>query len=225
LTPGSFVFTTNGEFGGLVIDDAGERAIVGADVLQIEIDRVRNLAPGVAGHLGVEVQPLSPAIAAVTGATGGVVVTWVDAQGPAAGTIAAGDVIEEANGERVTAEQWRVRTARLEAGATVTLRVRRGGEMRELALVAAARDALEATGLGLVMRALPAVGSEVVHVGPSSAGRRAGIEAGDVITLAGEVQAPTPADVRRAYSSSADGRGVLLALTRGPTNQVVALQR
>ena len=107
LEPGSFVFTTAGDFAGLVIDDAGGRAIVGADVLQLEIARLRERRSGAPGQLGVEVQPLSPTVAKVTGATGGIVVTWVDPDGAAADVLATGDVIEEANGERLTADSWR----------------------------------------------------------------------------------------------------------------------
>jgi S1-C subfamily serine protease len=65
----------------------------------------------------------------------------------------------------------------------------------------------------------------VLHVVPSTAAQRAGIEAGDVITLAGEIEMPSPGQVRGAYASSEAGHGVLLALTRGTTHKVVVLLR
>jgi hypothetical protein len=225
LSPGSFVFTLGGDFAGLVIDDGGERAIVGGDALQAEIDRLRSVPPRTPGYLGVEVQALSPAVAAVTGATGGVVVTWVDPDGAAAGAIGVGDVIEEANGERLALEQWAVRIARLSAGATVTVRARRGGEMREVALVARAREPSVAAQLGLILRTVPGVGSEVIRVMPSAAAQRAGIEPGDVITMAGDTKTPTAAQVRGTYASGGTDRGVLLALTRGAVHRVVVLER
>ncbi|HEY6360586.1 MAG TPA: PDZ domain-containing protein [Vicinamibacterales bacterium] len=225
LEPGSFVFTTGGDFAGLVVDDAGERTIVGGDVLQAEIDRLRDRGPRAPGQLGVAVQPLSPAVAAVTGATGGVVVTWVDPQGAAAGVIAAGDVIEEADGERLTAEAWAVRAARVAPGETVTVGLRRGGAMREVALVAGTAEQSSVPALGLTMRALPGVGSEVLRVTPFAAAQRAGIEPGDVITLAGGTPAPTPGHVRTAYASTRDGGAVLLALARGLTHRVVVLRQ
>ena len=142
-----------------------------------------------------------------------------------AGAVSTGDVIEEANGERVTPEEWAVRTARLAAGDTITLRVRGDGQMREVVLVARVRESTNAEGLGLIMRSLPGVGTEVVHVLPLTAAHRAGVEPGDVITRAGQRHAPTPGEVRSAYASGEDGRGVLLALTRGSGHRVVVLQR
>jgi S1-C subfamily serine protease len=224
LEPGAFVFTAGGDFAGLVIDDANGPAIVGGDVLTAEIDRLRTRPTSEPGQLGIDVQPLTPQLANATGSAGGVVVAWVDPQGPAAGSLIAGDVIEEVNGERLTMDYWTVRTNRLAAGETVTLRVRRGA-MREVAIVAGALDPPTVADLGLTMRALPGIGAEVVHLVPLAAAQRSGLEPGDVITLAGETEAPTPAQIRAAYAAQPEGRGVLLALVRGSARRVVALER
>ena len=223
LEPGSFVYTTGGDFAGLVIDDANGPAIVGGDLLTAEIDRLRKRATSAPGQLGIDVQPLTPAVAHATGSAGGVVVTWVDPHGAAAGLLIAGDVIEEVNGERLTADSWAVRANRIAMGENVALRVRRGA-MREVEVVAGALNPPTVEGLGLTMRALPGIGSEVVHLVPFAAAQRSGLEPGDVITLAGETQAPTPAQVRAAYGAQREGRGVLLALVRGTTHRVVVLE-
>ena len=223
LEPGSFVFTPNGDFAGLVIDDADGPAIVRGDVLTAEIDRLRKRPTSAPGQLGIDVQPLTPAVAHATGSAGGVVVTWVDRHGAAAGLLIAGDVIEEVNGERLTADSWAVRARRIAAGEQVTLRVRRG-EMREVAVIAGASNPPGVEGLGLTIRALPGIGSEVVHLVPFAAAHRSGLEPGDVITLAGDTQAPTPAQVRAAYGAQREGRGVLLALVRGNTHRIVVLE-
>jgi S1-C subfamily serine protease len=224
LEPGSFVFTPGGDFLGLVIDDASGPAIVGGDVLAAEIDRLRKRPPSDPGQLGIEVQPLTPSLAHATGSAGGVVVTWVDPRGPAARLIFAGDVIEEVNGERLTADYWAVRASRIASGETVTLRVRRG-EMREVAIVAHALNPPTVAGLGLTMRALAGIGSEVVYVVPFAAAQRSGLEPGDVITLAGETPAPTPDQIRAAYGAQRTGRGgVLVTLVRGNTHRVIVLE-
>ena len=224
LEPGSFVFTTAGEFAGLVIDDEGGRAIVAGDALKGAVDRLRESPNRSRGDLGLTVQPLTRKLASATGATGGVIVSWVDPDGPTAGALQIGDVIEEADGERLTSQQWAVRAARLVPGAPLTVRVRRGGEVHEVGLVAASpRPQPGITSLGLTMRALPGIGSEVTRVAPLTAAHRAGMEAGDVITLAGVIAAPTPAQVRDAFAADPEGQGVLVGVTRGTSHRVVAV--
>jgi hypothetical protein len=224
LEPGSFVFTTAGELAGLVVNDEGDRAIVGADTLKAAIDRLQGSPARSRGQLGLSVQPLTRRLASVTGATGGVVVSWVDPDGPSARALQIGDVIEEADGERLTSQLWGVRTARLGAGDTVTVRARRAGEVREVTVVAAApRSEPGSTSLGLTLRALAGLGSEVVRVTPATAADRAGLQAGDVITLAGTIATPTPAQIRDAFAADPEGQGVLLAVTRGTSHRVLVV--
>jgi hypothetical protein len=224
LEPGSFVFTTAGDLAGLVIDDSGDRAIVGPDVLKVAIDRLRDSPDRGRAQLGLAVQPLTRRLAAATGATGGVVVSWVDPEGPSAGALHVGDVIEEADGERLTYQQWAVRSARLVPGEAITVRARRGGDVQEIGVVAAApRPQSGVAALGLTLRALPGVGSEVVRVTPLTAAHRAGLEAGDVITLAGAITAPTPGQIRDAFAADPEGQGMLVAVTRGTSHRVLVV--
>jgi S1-C subfamily serine protease len=65
----------------------------------------------------------------------------------------------------------------------------------------------------------------VLRVTPSTAADRSGVQGGDVITLAGEITAPAPDQVRAAYAAGREGGGVLMALTRGAIHRVVVLER
>ena len=133
LVPGSFLFTSSAELAGLVIAYGGGLAIVPGGTVLAEADRLLATPPGPAGTIGIEVQDLTPPVASVTGASAGVVVTWVDADGAGREQLMAGDVIEAVDGRALaTRQHWDVRVARLSVGETLTLRVRRRGELREV---------------------------------------------------------------------------------------------
>jgi len=226
LVPGSWLFTTDAELAGLVVTHDGAAVIVPIALVLAEAERLLSIPPGSSGVLGVEVQALTPPIAALTNASAGVVVTAVDAAGPGEGQVRAGDVIESVGGVPVpTLQHWRVRVARVSAGESLALRVRRGGESRDVTLVAVAPAPPPSSPLlGLGLRAAPA-GAEVVRVDRGSAADRAGLAVGDVITLIADVEAPSPAQVLRAFDLTDDGRRVLIAVTRGDAHFVAALER
>lgn len=227
LAPGSFLFTTSAELAGLVIARGGQLAIVPGATVLAEAERLLATPPGPAGAIGIEVQDLTPAVASVTGAPVGVVVTWVDADGPGKEQLMAGDVIEAIDGRTLASrQQWDVRVARLSAGEAFRLRVRRRGEIREVALAANAPAAQPASrSLGLTLRARARVGAEVVRIERGSAADRAGLAPGDIITLVAGTPAPTPAQVRRSYTSIGQGERVMVAVTRGDAHLVTTLER
>lgn len=227
LVPGSFVFTRDALLAGLVIDHGGRRAIVPGEVLLAETERLLVRRVSAPGHLGIEVQSLTPPVARATGAESGVVVTWVDAGGPSAGTVAAGDILEAVNGEvLLTPLHWDTRAVRLAAGETIALRVRRGGESHDVALVAAPPPPRPANpSLGLTLRGIAGTGAAVVRVVPGSPADRAGLLAGDVITRMADIGAPSPAQIRRTFDASSNGQALLIALTRGDTHRVTALEK
>jgi S1-C subfamily serine protease len=227
VVPGSFLFTANGEFAGLVIAQGDALAIIPGETVLREAERLLTSPPGPPGLLGIEVQDLTQPLASVTGAAGGVVVSWVERGTPAAGLVAPVDVIEAVDGEPLASRQhWDVRAARVSAGETLTLRVRRRGETREVTLTASAPAA--ATGgqpLGLLLRERPRIGAEVLRVERASAAERAGLRAGDVITLAADVQAPTPGQVTRSFAAVAPGQRLVVGVTRGDAHHVTTLDR
>jgi len=226
LPTGAFVFTNDGTLAGLAIEHEGRPAILPAEAVIRRAQRLLREGSPDGGWLGVEVQALTPAIAAAAGAGAGVVVTWVDPQGGAAEKLAVTDVIETIGGEVVaTLEHWEARLARLAAGDSLALRVRRRGEVKEIQVTAgdAPPTPAEARPLGLTMRAVPRIGVEIVRVDPGSAAARAGIEAGDVVTLIGEVERPTPGQLTRAFQAAPDDRPLLVGVTRGDRHRVLAL--
>lgn len=224
LSPGSFVFTSSGEFAGLVTTYRSEPAIVPGATLFAEAERLLSRPMRTAGTIGVEVQGLTASIAAATGAAGGVVATWVDPTGSAS-TLLAGDVIEAIDQRPVSRDEWEVRMSRLAAGETLVLRVRSRGEVREVAITAAPVSPPPALRpLGLTLRQRRKVGAEVVRVDPESSAARAGLSAGDVITLIGGIHAPTPAQVTRSFSPRPDGRPILVGVTRGDAHFVTTVE-
>lgn len=223
LVPGAFVFTTTGAFAGLIIAHDGGLAILPPAATRQAVTRLLEQRQGEPGWIGVDVQPLTTALRDATGATRGVVVTWVDPVGPAAGSILIGDVVENAEdpASEMTIEQFRVRTARLLVGDSITLQVRRGQLAQPVRLTAIERPA--ASAMGLTMRRVR-LGAEVVEVEPRSIADTAGIRAGDVITFAGGVQNPTPAQVARAFAAAAK-RTVLVGIARNETHLVLAVNQ
>ena len=227
LAAGTFVFTVDGELAGLVVERDGRRAIVPAETVVAVADRLTREGQRFPGRLGITAQPLTPDVAAATGAGMGVVVTWVDPMGPAAEHVEVTDVVEGVGDEAVaTLEHWEAWHAGLAEGDAVVLKVRRNGEVREVGLTAAPIPAPAHTGsLGLTLRAIPRVGVEVVRVEPGSAGFRAGLTNGDVITRFGEIDAPSPAQVSRVFVAPPGGGAVLAGVRRGDAHLVVALER
>jgi S1-C subfamily serine protease len=163
----------------------------------------------------------------VTGTPVGVVVTWLEPNGAGREHVMVGDVIEAVDGLALASRQhWDVRMARLAEGETVTLRLRRNGELREVALVARAPATRPASrSLGLTLRARTTIGAEVVRVERASAADRAGLAVADVITLIANVHAPSPRQVVQSFGSIDQGQRLMVAVTRGDAHFVTTLER
>ena len=170
-------------------------------------------------------QSLTPALVTATGASSGVVVSSIVSTGPAAEVLVVGDVIEQVNGDAVpTPLAWRVRWTRLAAGALARLRVHRRGKVFDVEVAVPPRAA-RSDGLGLTLAWRAGVGSRVLEVAPGSAADRAGLEPGDIVTLAGDQSAPTPAQVRLGFEAVPAGGVVLLAIERDTTQRLAILSR
>ncbi len=227
LSPGALVFNVDGAWAGVATEDGGRRAIVPAERVLAMADRLVREGQRARGQLGIEVQGLTPALSAATGAAAGVIVTWVDAQGPAAGVLAAGDTIDAVEGEPVAMlDEWMAQTARLSDQASVALRVHRRGEVLEVRLTARADvNAGRARPLGLTLRTVPQIGVAVVRVDSGSAASQAGLQAGDVLTLIDDLTAPTAAQALRAFAAVSPDRPILVGFTRGDAHRATALER
>jgi hypothetical protein len=227
LVPGEWLFSTDAELAGLVIDHGDQPVVLPIALLLEEAERLLSAPPGSGGTVGLDTQALTPAIAAITRALRGVVVTAVDPAGPGAEAIQVGDVIETADGRALlTLQHWRARIARLSPGDSMALRVRRGGELRDVALIAKATpDQPVSAELGLTLRAVARIGAEVTRVDRGSVAARAGLIAGDVITLIAGIAAPVPAQVVQTFTATGPGQRVMIAVTRRDTHFVTALER
>ncbi len=226
LTSGSLLFMEDAEFVGAVAPRQAGLVVVPARTLLAAVERLAETPQKPPADPGLEVDALTPRLAMASGADTGVVVTWVDPAGIAATLLSAGDVIQAVSDMEITSlEAWRVRVARAGVGDTLVLRVtrRRAARMVSLTMPAPADEGTSV--LGLTMRSAPRIGVEIVHVERGSAADAAGIVAGDLITAVGDTSAPTPAQVRTGFASMDGGELVILALRRGATHRVVALQR
>jgi len=154
VEPGTLLFTPEGAVAGLAIARDGAAAIVPADVAIEMADRLVRDGSKRRGWIGVDVQPLTPSIAAATDASTGLIVSWVAADGPGAGQLSVADVIEAADGDPVgTLEGWRAHAGRLAEQQAIVLRVRRGDAVRDVQLVAVAPPPPASTRpLGLTLR-------------------------------------------------------------------------
>jgi hypothetical protein len=203
---GTFIFTADGLFAGLVVEMRGRNAIVPGDAVLREAERVRQAGYKTAGRLDVEVRMLTPSITSAIGEASGVVVAWVDPAGAAAGKLAAGDLVEAVDGVLVpTIEHWVARTARLAPNDAVVLHVRRQQDVFDVGLIASGANPPSAPALGLTMRASRGVGVEIIGVARGSVADRAGLRPGDLITSIGAAATPLPAAVTRAFAAVPDG--------------------
>ena len=229
--PGSLLFTTAAEFAGAVVDEGGVLSFVPASMLTSEVDRLLLRAGASPGSLALEVEGLSPAVAPMVGVDWGVVITWTDPD-TLGQVLRSGDVIQAIDGEPVrSVEEWQARARRLYAGDEVRLSVARAGDLRDVRVVASPALRLQAAdaewtpdasgqALGLALESVPGLGTEVSGVTAGSSGARAGLHPGDLITRADDIEAPTPAQLRRGFA-----RGpMLLSVTRGSRHHVLALQ-
>lgn len=228
--PGSLVFSLDARLVGMSVLEEGSLAIVPARELLGLVDELARRPSPQLGDLGVEVQALTPTLAAATDTRTGVMVAWVDPDGPAAGRLRVGDVIEQVGGRPVTTTRaFGILEARVPPGTEVTVRVVRDDEYVDVGIAAATasppEDPDQAARLGLVLRAQAGRGSEIVTVEDGTAAARADLAAGDLITWIGEQERPTPARVRRAYADAAEGTWLLIGVRRGDRRMVVALEK
>jgi S1-C subfamily serine protease len=226
VTAGALLFTPGGEWIGIAGVEEGRLLVVpAAAVLNVAMQLSTDGTPS-AGDLGVEVQSLGARVAAATGARAGVIVSWLEPRGAAADVLEVGDVIETLNGEAVpTPFAWQVKSVRLTALTSATLRVRRRGVAGDVMLTVPPAQAVRQGALGLMLTFEPGRGSRVTRVDPQTAADRAGLTAGDLLTVAGEQREPTPAQVRRAFDAVPDGGVLLVAVTRDTGHRLVALAR
>jgi S1-C subfamily serine protease len=191
---------------------------------------LRNEGSPPTSDAGIELAPLTEALARASGVEQGAVVSYVHPRGPAAGRLLVGDIIESVADHAVTSDEGvEVQIARTPPGSTLAMRVVRRGRRHAVELVTVDAFTPPAQGaandLGLVLRDARRVGAEILTVQPGSAGARAGLSVGDVITHLDGSPAPTAAQVVRAFTRARGGSAVVVGIRRNRTHLVVALER
>jgi serine protease Do len=200
------------------------------------------------GYLGISAQPVTPLLATALhmNKPEGVLVTAVDARGPAAEALVIGDVVLHVGSAQVTFKDLSKMTARLVPGALVTLAVIRAGKMESVALKigrlpdppadptlgGGADTWVQSLGIGVaettseIRKALKASeepnGLIVTQLRPRGPGGLSGLRVGDLITHLGTIPVYGIADVAKVAKPSRQDP-VLLRVVRDGAGTFLAL--
>ena len=228
LTRGAAVFALDGTFIGLANETAGVITIVPADALRKFVEEAP-AAPASSGDLGIDVQALSPPIARAARVATGVITSYVDPAGAAAGTLQPGDVIQSIDGIPITTVAgFQVVAQTRQPGAAVALGIIRGGSasiVKVTAVSRAARTPLLPDRIGALLRTIPGAGAEVITVTRDSVAARGGLLPADIITSLDGRGAPDEPAIERAFRALGRGGALLLTVQRGTQHRVLALEK
>lgn len=126
---GSFVFSLDGQFVGLAVEEAGVMALVPADEVQAAADRLHEHGTPRVTDFGLTLRPLSPAETKTFGVTSGLIVQSVAAGSVSEGRLRGGDLLQAIDGvPAANPDAVLLGLADTPAGTTVTFTVRRGAD-------------------------------------------------------------------------------------------------
>ena len=230
IPKGAAVFTLDAALMGIVRDDGDTMTVLTGEYLKSAAEGAQQVAAGPRGWIGIEVQPLTPAVARATGSNAGVVVTHVEPGGPAAKALKSGDVIQAIGGTPVTSVGGLRQVERaLSPGADVALVGSRRGAPLQLSVTAmdaaSGRAPTGADSTGFVGRSVRGSGTEVVAVNVRSPAADAGLRAGDLIVAVDGSEAPTDGNITGRYRAARPGEALLLTVSRDGRYHVFALEK
>jgi S1-C subfamily serine protease len=223
---GAFLFAADGSLAGVAIVDADGHALVPADTLLAAASELADRNGTTCADIGITVQALTPALQAAIGTAAALGVAWVNPDGPAASQLTVGDALDRVNDQPVRSiQEWQSMMDRIAPGDPVRMQLLRGGTRVDVTVTSVAgRPAAHEHPLGLATRRVSGSGVEILRVEAGSAGERAGLRAGDILTRIGNTSSPTPRDVAREFATSGEGP-LVAAVTRGNAHLLVALEK
>jgi S1-C subfamily serine protease len=228
LARGTAVFTLEGAFLGLVTETGTHTRLLVGEFLTTAAQQAQAAPPSV-GDFGVEVQSLTDTLRRATGATRGVMVSFVRPDGRATGILQPADVVLSVQGTAVDAAEEFREAERMHGGAPeASLAIIRAGKALDIVLPSAlANPVVDQTlaGPGIVGRSVPNIGIEVVAVTGGSAAAKADLRRGDLLVFLNNQNAPTIAMLERAYRAAKPGAFLLLGVNRDQRQRVVALEK
>jgi serine protease Do len=204
--------------------------VVPAEYLRNAAENAQPDAGGWRGQLGLDVDSLSAAVARATGAEHGVVVAQITANGPAAGVLQHGDVVQSIDGTAVAsvaafAELERSRTP---AAEVVISGIRRRSPFKVTVRAAdrtTPRKPADGSDAGFTGLSIPGAGVEVVGVTRDGAAAAAGLRPGDLIVAVEGETPPDASSVDRRLRSAGAGTALLVTIQRGGRHRVLALEK
>ncbi len=235
----SAIFSPNGGSVGLgfAIPSETVAAVVGEIEAHGRVER---------GYLGISAQATTPILAKALGMKNvtGVLVTAVDAQGPAVGALWVGDVLLSLGSDTVTFDGLSKITARLKPDALVVASVLRAGTQQSVALkigrlpdppadpaLTGGQDTwVPALRLGVanttpdIRKAIKATdepsGLIVTQLRPAGGGALAGLRVGDLLTHLGTKQLIDPADIAKVAAPTPQAPLLIRVVRDGMPNFV-----
>ena len=219
-----------------------------AETVKLVVEQLKEKGHVTRGWIGVQFQPVTPAIGDAVGMKEpeGALVAIAQPGGPAAkGGIETGDVITSVNEQAVKdSRDLARRIGAIAPGTSVKLGVFRNGQEKtvtvtlgELPRTSAQAKAEEKKApsepsiLGLTLAPASAVagagdeGVVVVEIDPSSRAAESGLQTGDIVLDVGRHVVKTPADVRKIVDEShaQSKHAILMRIKRGDTTSFVAI--
>jgi serine protease Do len=235
------IFSPSGGSVGVAFD-------IPAETVKLVVQQLRDKGHVTRGWIGVQIQPVTPAIAEAMGLKNaeGALVAEVQSNSPAAkGGIESGDIITSVDGEAMKdsrdlarkiaaiAPSTAVKLGILHNGQEKTVTLMLGELPREPAQAKAEEQTApsEVPMLGLALapaRLVAGAGDQgvvITGIDPNGRAAEAGLQAGDVILEVSRHSVNTPADVRKfVHEARAQSRrAVLLRVRRGDTTSFVAV--
>ena len=190
-------------------------------------DAAQRVDPRPQGDLGVEVQDADAVLLRAAGTDGGVVVTYVRPDGPAAAALRTGDVIRNIDGVDVRdAGTFGMLERTREPGATTNVQFVRRGTPQQVTYSAADAGATTTTeDLGVSVRSISGLGVEVVAVDAKSPASAAGLRRGDLLLTVDGAPLRNLSTLTRAFRAASAGTIVLVGLERDGEHRVIPMEK